>query len=34
MKLKFSKQIFEKPQVINVIKICPAEAKLFHEKGR
>jgi len=34
MKLEFSRQIFEKPQLINVIKICPARAELFHENGR
>jgi len=34
MKLEFSRQIFEKPQIINVTKICPARAELFHENGR
>jgi len=34
MKLEFSRQIFEKHQIIYAMKICPAGAELFHEKGR
>jgi len=34
MKLEFSREIFEKPQIINITKICPTGAELFHANGR
>jgi hypothetical protein len=34
MKLEFSRQIFEKTQVSNFIKIRPEREELFHADGR
>jgi len=34
MKLEFSKQNFEKPQISNFMKICQLGAELFHADGR
>ena len=33
MKLEFSRQIFEKAQISNLIKIRPEGAELFHAEG-
>ena len=34
MKLEFSRQIFEKYSISNVMKIHPIAAELFHAEGR